>query len=427
MIIQLIYNFSAIIALSVLSGVIDQFAHRRTIGGKILQGLLFGGTALIGMLYPLELAEGLFFDGRSIVISLATLFFGPVTGLISALMPAIYRWQIGGPGLIMGLGVIISSFLVGWIFFQWRKIRKLAILRYRHLLLFGLIVHIIMVALTATLPSGNRGEVLQQLGYVFLLFYPAITLLMGIILTDQEQNRKMLVELKQSENYLNTIFRSIGDALVSLDKDLRIMGLNSAAEQLLGFNSASARGKHIDELLFSTDEGLLLSSLMQVTTDYAVLQPVELKLSNQKTIRIAGTVSMLKDEENRQSGWVFSMRDISREQEYESRLQAWGESYKGLFNSILSSVFIQNEKGEFLDVNQAAVKLYGYPYERFMGQTPEFLSAPGLNDMNALANNIKAAYNGASVQFEYWGMKASGEIFPKEVFLFPTVYFGQRA
>ncbi|NTW25173.1 MAG: PAS domain S-box protein, partial [Lentimicrobium sp.] len=56
------------------------------------------------------------------------------------------------------------------------------------------------------------------------------------------------------------------------------------------------------------------------------------------------------------------------------------ESYRGLFNSITSSVYIMNKDGRFVDVNDGAVAMYGYPRERFIGNSPEFLGAPGKNE-----------------------------------------------
>jgi PAS domain S-box-containing protein len=427
MIFKLIYNFSILITLIVLSGVVDKFASRRSFTGKILQGILFGGTALIGMLYPYQLSEGLIFDGRSIVISLATLYFGPVTGFITVLFSGIYRLYIGGSGVYMGVSVILSSFFIGWIFHHLRKKEKISILLHWHLLFFGFVVHLVMIMLITTLPSNHRSTTFQQLGLIILVFYPVITLIMGIILNDQEQNQKMLVELTKSEKYLNTIFRSIGDALISLNEHKKITSINHAAEKLLNVDLPSARGQHIDQFMSLSRNNHSISEYFPKDTEYTVFHPIDVKIHRGGIARLSGMISTIKDEDNIERGWVLSLRDVMQEQEYQTRLKAWDESYKGLFNSILSAVYIQNEKGEFLDVNQAAVKLYGYPYERFIGNTPEFLSAPGLNNLDDLARYIKEAFHGNSVQFEFWGKKASGEIFPKEVFLFPTQYFGQQA
>jgi len=54
-IIELIYNLSVLASLSLLSGFIDSSFNRNKQKGKILQGTLFGATAIIGMLYPFVL------------------------------------------------------------------------------------------------------------------------------------------------------------------------------------------------------------------------------------------------------------------------------------------------------------------------------------------------------------------------------------
>ncbi|MEZ5543053.1 MAG: PAS domain S-box protein [Pseudomonadota bacterium] len=98
-----------------------------------------------------------------------------------------------------------------------------------------------------------------------------------------------------------------------------------------------------------------------------------------------------------------------------------------LFNSITDAIYIQDAEGRFLDVNQGAVDMYGYPREFFIGATPHQLSAPGMNDLDALPALLGKALAGAGQIFEFWGRRASGEVFPKEVRLTGTLYRGQPA
>ncbi|MDP3441551.1 MAG: PAS domain S-box protein, partial [Ignavibacteria bacterium] len=133
------------------------------------------------------------------------------------------------------------------------------------------------------------------------------------------------------------------------------------------------------------------------------------------------------NENNKITGAVFVFRDKRHEIEHHKELISSAKSYKGLFNSIKSAAYVQDREGRFLDVNEGALELYGYPRESFIGATPEFLAAPGMNDMSALAAHIQSAFNGESRQFEFWGRKRNGEIFPKEVNLFKTTYFDKEA
>jgi PAS domain S-box-containing protein len=101
------------------------------------------------------------------------------------------------------------------------------------------------------------------------------------------------------------------------------------------------------------------------------------------------------------------------------------ESYRGLFNSVQDAIYIQDANGVFLDVNEGAVSMYGYERNEIIGKTPEFVSAPGKNDMLDFSIIIPAVMNGTSRRFEFWGKRKNGEIFPKDVRLFKGIYFGK--
>ena len=102
-------------------------------------------------------------------------------------------------------------------------------------------------------------------------------------------------------------------------------------------------------------------------------------------------------------------------------------TYRGILNSITELIYIQDENGCFLDVNEATEKTYGYNRESFIGKTPEFLSAPGKNDLDKITKVIQLAWKGIAQSFEFWGITRDGRIFPKEVNLSLGTFFGKSA
>jgi len=118
--------------------------------------------------------------------------------------------------------------------------------------------------------------------------------------------------------------------------------------------------------------------------------------------------------------------DISERKKAEDLLRASEKSYRGLFNSVEEAIYIQDKQGAFLDVNTGAVKMYGYPVEFFIGKTPEVLSAPGKNDLLEVQKSFQKALAGQPQQFEFWGLRSNGDIFPKDVRMYPGTYFGQE-
>jgi len=103
------------------------------------------------------------------------------------------------------------------------------------------------------------------------------------------------------------------------------------------------------------------------------------------------------------------------------------KSFRDLYDNATDAIYIQDKEGVFLDVNEGAVKMYGYPRDFFIGKTPEFLSAPCKNDLNYVGNLIQKAFNGEPQQFEFWGKRQNGEIFPKIVRINKVEYFGKEA
>lgn len=101
LVIELIYNLAVLVTVSIISDFVDaRWDHRRNIG-KTLQGITFGAIAVLAMLNPYKLSPGIIFDGRSIVLSLCALFFGPIAGTIAGTAAILARLIIGGGGALM--------------------------------------------------------------------------------------------------------------------------------------------------------------------------------------------------------------------------------------------------------------------------------------------------------------------------------------
>lgn len=263
---ELIFNLSLLIAVSVLSGFIVTRWKRNTIQGIVAQGLLFGGVALIGMLNPFEFAPGIIFDGRSVVLSLCALFFGPLSGMIAMLMALIYRIYLGGSGLITGISVIFTSFLIG-VFFYYKKQKSREHLAIFNLYFFGLLVHIAMVISLVAIPTGMRVMAYKTMSFTILGVYPLATLLIGKILKDQEDNTALLENLATSEREFRLLVNNMNQGMAVHELifdgagkpvDYRFTYLNEKYEHLTGFSGNNVLGKTITEVVPTISQKTIL-------------------------------------------------------------------------------------------------------------------------------------------------------------------------
>jgi PAS domain S-box-containing protein len=220
--IQLIYNLSMLIALSVLAGFVgkkDMFSEKQK---SVIQGVIFGMVAVIGMLYPVKFAPGIIFDGRSVVISLCALFFGPVSAVISGSFVTILRIFQGGAGTLPGILVVIEAALFGLIF-HYLFYKKNKIVPIYILLLMGLLVHLTMLSLMLMLPADIAWKVVQTIGLPVITIYPIATILIGKIISDNLEKAQFILNLKKSEE----IYRKLVDVQ---NKD--ILELKQTQEEL---------------------------------------------------------------------------------------------------------------------------------------------------------------------------------------------------
>ena len=219
---ELLYNLSILVSISIISGFIG---HRgdRDLNRTILQGLIFGSASVIGMLHPLVVTQGLIFDGRSVMLSLAGLFFGPLASAIAGLMALVLRINQGGAGVITGTLVIITSATIGAILNIRNKRRDIEVTK--SLLLFmGIIVHVVMILLMFTLPSGMGVSTIKLIGIPILLTYPIATILIGRILIEANERRLIVDALRESQTNLTSSNKKLNasmEELVAVEEELR--------------------------------------------------------------------------------------------------------------------------------------------------------------------------------------------------------------
>src|SRR4030066_428193 len=121
--------------------------------------------------------------------------------------------------------------------------------------------------------------------------------------------------------------------------------------------------------------------------------------------------------------------DLSEEKKLEQMNTALAESelsYRSIFEYSTDAIYIQDGDGVFIDVNPAALRMYGYEKDEIVGFTPDKLAAPGRNDLKKTHDYISKAFNGEPQRFEWWGRRKNGEEFPKEIVLNRGRYFGRE-
>ena len=120
-------------------------------------------------------------------------------------------------------------------------------------------------------------------------------------------------------------------------------------------------------------------------------------------------------------------QNITKRKQAEEFIRLSKVTYRGVLNNVSELIYILDDNGCFLYVNEATEKKYGYERDFLIGKSPEFLSAPGKNNLNKIARAIQLARKGKPQNFYFWAITKDRIIFPKEVNLTLGTYFEKPA
>ncbi len=232
-------------------------------------------------------------------------------------------------------------------------------------------------------------------------------------------------ELREQEERYRTLFEQSRDSIFVADLDAGIIvQANPASRELTGYTLDELIGLPYHRL-FCDDPEKTEKSVRKLVQEKCYFNgKKEMRHRDGTQLHVDLSLSLVVLNGKNMASMIC--KDLSESRLAEFALKQSERSYRGLFDDASEAIYIQDREGRFLDVNKRAEKMYGYPREFFIGKTPEFVSAPGKNDLKDIDCRIEKAFQGEPQSFEFWGVDKYGRVFPKEVRLNRGTYFGNE-
>ncbi|WP_217645568.1 LytS/YhcK type 5TM receptor domain-containing protein [Oceanisphaera psychrotolerans] len=238
MIIHFVEHSALLLSLCWLLTLNTRFWDRQDSTAKLSTGLLFGMTCVIGMMIAIKLDSGWVFDARSVILSIAALFGGPLVAGIAALLAGSYRIWLGGAGMWTGLSVIVMSVLLGLLYRHLQRQGRVG-KGPGSLLVFGLLVHTLVLLLFFLPPVPNAASISWQAGVPMLLVMPVATVCLGWMLGDIRRRLRDERELQIAATAFET-----RQGLLVTDQHSRILRVNQAFSTITGYGADEVMGKN---------------------------------------------------------------------------------------------------------------------------------------------------------------------------------------
>lgn len=323
-VLQLVQNLALLVMLAVGLQMLAARMERWPMLYRVATGLLFGTVGIVGMMTPMRFAPGVIYDGRSIVLSLAGLFGGPIAAALATVMCGTYRLHLGGAGVWAGIGTIVEAAVLGTILYELRH-RNASWTKPVPLLVFAVLVHVIMLVLQVLLIPDVGWDVLYRIGPSVLFFYPLAFLLIVQVFLDGEHKRAAEQGLRASETKYRELVENANSVILRLDPAGRITFFNEYASRFLGFSREEVIGRNILETILPATEstGRDLATMIR-----DILTHPELHSSNENEnirkdgtrIWMAWTNKRIQDEPGKRAEILCVGNDITERKRAEAAL-----------------------------------------------------------------------------------------------------------
>ncbi|NBB90535.1 MAG: PAS domain S-box protein [Spirochaetes bacterium] len=363
MVLELLHNLALLLSIAVVYELLRIRVMSYRWWHKLVTGLLFGTATVAGMLTPMVLASGVFYDGRSVILAVAGYLGGPVVAGLSAIVAGGFRIWLGGAGTGAGVATVVTSALLGtagW-YLRRRDSRWEEALR---VWAIGVAVHVAMLLCQLLIPQMLYDELLTTVAAPVLLLYPLAFLLTVEVVTTFERRHDTQTALAQSEARYRSLFENGYVPMLIVDPDDgRIHDANAAAEHFYGWSTA--------ELCEMTIQDINLLSPPEVKQEMERARASEQKYfqfrhrlrdgSVRNVAVYSGTVPV--DGKRR----LFSIvRDITDELAAQRELYLLRYSTE---NSIIGVFRIREPDGRIVYANRAARENLGYTAEELSSMT----------------------------------------------------------
>ncbi len=207
----------------------------------------------------------------------------------------------------------------------------------------------------ANIIAKNKGIIIVEIS-ASIIEYEGKPADMAII-RDITQRKITEEEIIEERNKLDAVIKSLGWGLSIVDRDFNITYMNNFFKELYG----DKVGSKCYDIFQSDDIGCkdcpirtAFSSGELVTVESSLVTP------EGQTMYLERIASPIRDASGNVSSCVEIVKDITERKNTESALMESEERFRTIFNAVSESISISDMDGNYIDVNNGMLKMFGF-------------------------------------------------------------------
>ena len=364
-------HLSLLITCTFLYGLLNPWLKTRTIRTRdLVQGGLFGLFAILVMLNPIRIADGVIFDLRNVIIAVVSVFGGIVPAGIVTLLVLAYRFSLGGAGTTVALSTAFTSLVLGLCLHHYHKHHPL---RSRWLSGLGIALGAQTVGWILLLPAETAMPIMAAVALPTLIAYPFSTWLVGVLLLYQQRHNALEADLSAERNMLRTLIDTIPANVYIKDTDSRFTDANAETARVFGHKTRHDLIGKTDFDFFPTElaakyradeqtvfqSGLPLLNIEEVTVD--------LRTGQQRWLLT--TKAPILKAQNEVTGLVGVGLDITERKRAEEALRQSEAKAQAVLAALPDLMFMVKRDGTIVDYKVPETADLYVPRDEIIGKT----------------------------------------------------------
>ena len=191
---------------------------------------------------------------------------------------------------------------------------------------------------------------------------------------------KMEKKLKESEEWISTILKSIGDAVIATDVDGCVKFMNPVAESLTGWKEADAMGKPLIEVynIVCEETGKPIENPVEKVMREGIVVGLAnhtlLLTQDGRKIPIDNSGAPIKDTKGNIIGVAMAFRDMTEKKEAEKKIKDARDFLNNIIESSMDGILIADVGGTIIDMNSTLEKMTGFAKEELIGERTSTLA-----------------------------------------------------
>ena len=175
-----------------------------------------------------------------------------------------------------------------------------------------------------------------------------------------EERKRAEGELSLQKTYFQHLFENSPEASVILDKEDRIVDVNTEFEKLFDYSIEEIKGKYINDLLVGEDLRDEARALTQRTLECQVVTRDTVRRRKDGTLVDVSILGYPITFNGEQVGVYAIYKDITERRRREEALRESEKQYRNLVDNALVGIYKTDLEGNVLYANEALIKMMGF-------------------------------------------------------------------